>query len=413
MLLSGAANTLLMKFQVRAEAPEELGGPAKPFDHPLVQTFLMMLGELLCLPVLFALVLWRRRSRAQNNSTTESSATEVSDDLRFPPLSQQALFLLPVLCDMFATTLVNSAYMVLPASVVQMSRGAVVLFTCLFTVLFLGEEKRRNIHLFPHWTGVGLVAAGIGLVALSQTSSAESAATKGTSSALLVHAHVMGIGLCVGAQAFQAAMLVIEERLIHGSSTAAVKPHPLLAIGLEGLFGALILSLVIPVACHFGQESVSGAVHQALAGPPGLLASILASIVSIALFNVSGITVTREASAVARSTVDCSRTILVWAWELAWGWALFSRLQLGGFVLLALGTLMYNEVVTFETVKNRAPEWARKFPGAAHRILWALHLAKNGPSASTGVRVAQTVARQTHAGTDRRTERRTDYGSTR
>ena len=66
---------------------------------------------------------------------------------------------------------------------------------------------------------------------------------------------------------------------------------------------------------------------------------------SIGLFNSTGVTVTKNASAVARSTIDTSRTILVWAISLALGWEGFIWLQLVGFVLLVPGTMIYNEIL--------------------------------------------------------------------
>ena len=54
----------------------------------------------------------------------------------------------------------------------------------------------------------------------------------------------------------------------------------------------------------------------------------------------------------ARSTLDCSRTIFVWATELFLGWAAFKPMQLAGFTLLALGTLIYNDVFN-----NILPAW--------------------------------------------------------
>jgi len=57
--------------------------------------------------------------------------------------------------------------------------------------------------------------------------------------------------------------------------------------------------------------------------------------------------VTQKASAVARSTIDVSRTIIIWAVELGMGWNSFNLLQFVGFVAVAMGTMMYNRIITF------------------------------------------------------------------
>jgi hypothetical protein len=61
------------------------------------------------------------------------------------------------------------------------------------------------------------------------------------------------------------------------------------------------------------------------------------------------VTVTKNASSAQRSTIDTSRTVLVWIVSLATGAEhldpLQTPLQLIGFVLLVSGTLVYNEIV--------------------------------------------------------------------
>merc|ERR1719388_663214 len=134
MLISGTANTLLMKFQVMQQVPGAPGGAAVEFDHPFFQTLLMMIGELLCLFVFFA-------TREKQDKPSSSSSW---------------IFLIPCMCDWTATTLVNAAYVFVPASVVQMTRGAIVIFACAFSYAFLGRKQ----HAY-HLAGVFLVFIGI------------------------------------------------------------------------------------------------------------------------------------------------------------------------------------------------------------------------------------------------------------
>merc|ERR1719395_135076 len=96
----------------------------------------------------------------------------------------------------------------------------------------------------------------------------------------------------------------------------------------------------------FHIENTAGAIYQISHSTP-LMTAVIGSIFSIAFFNFSGVTVTQKASAVARSTIDVSRTILIWAVELAMGWNSFNMLQLAGFFVLALGTMIYNRLIVF------------------------------------------------------------------
>ena len=66
---------------------------------------------------------------------------------------------------------------------------------------------------------------------------------------------------------------------------------------------------------------------------------------SIASFNAFGVSVTKNASSAQRSTIDTSRTVLIWMVQLILGKEKFDWLQLIGFILLVIGTLVYNEIV--------------------------------------------------------------------
>ena len=78
-------------------------------------------------------------------------------------------------------------------------------------------------------------------------------------------------------------------------------------------------------------------------------------IISIAFYNYCGMAITKSLSAIHRTLIDALRTILVWGVDLliyyafnssTFGepWTTYSPLQLGGFIFIVLGTLMYKEI---------------------------------------------------------------------
>jgi hypothetical protein len=71
----------------------------------------------------------------------------------------------------------------------------------------------------------------------------------------------------------------------------------------------------------------------------------LCNIITIAGFNVTGVMITKYASAAQRSTVDTCRTLIIWCVFLALGKEKFLVGELFGFALLVLGTLVYNEII--------------------------------------------------------------------
>jgi drug/metabolite transporter (DMT)-like permease len=313
MLITGACNTLLMKFLVMQVASPSAGAVARPFDYPFFQTMLMMLGELMCL-----------------GAFLQSTGTQKQENANFP----MWIMALPVTCDWTATTLVNATYVILPASTIQMCRGCIVIFTCLFSVVFLGRKQQAF-----HYVGVALVAVGITIVsmqALFDPSGSGPANPK---------APYIGIGLVLAAQLFQATMLVVEEKFLGQYSVP-----PLQMVGLEGLFGSILGVFILFSLQQTGMESSSEALYM-MQSSKAVQFGCIASMFSIAFFNWSGVTVTQTASAVARSTIDVSRTALIWAVELFMLWNTFSWLQLIGFVVLIAGTLIYNELIQLPFLK--------------------------------------------------------------
>lgn len=75
---------------------------------------------------------------------------------------------------------------------------------------------------------------------------------------------------------------------------------------------------------------------------PLIVLALLGNTVSIAFFNFAGISVTKEISATTRMVLDSLRTLVIWVVSLALGWETFHGLQILGFLVLLLGTALYN-----------------------------------------------------------------------
>ena len=69
---------------------------------------------------------------------------------------------------------------------------------------------------------------------------------------------------------------------------------------------------------------------------------------SIAFFNAFGVAITKYASAAQRSTIDTCRTLIIWMFFIFYqgpGHERFIWLELVGFVMLVLGTFVFNEIL--------------------------------------------------------------------
>ena len=116
---------------------------------------------------------------------------------------------------------------------------------------------------------------------------------------------------------------------------------PLVAVGFEGLFGALSIVIAMPLLARYASVSpffdLPRGWHQ-MVDTPSVLYSGLVIALSIALFNFFGLSLTRHVSATVRSLTDTCRTISIWIVSLGLGWEVLvwpiSLLQVAGFGLL-------------------------------------------------------------------------------
>lgn len=119
-----------------------------------------------------------------------------------------------------------------------------------------------------------------------------------------------------------------------------------------GFFGFVVLSLMLVPMYYIPTASFSGNPRGVLEDAldafcqvgrqPLIAVALLGNISSIAFFNFSGISVTKELSATTRMVLDTLRTVVIWAFTLALGWEVFHPLQILGFLILLMGTALYN-----------------------------------------------------------------------
>lgn len=247
------------------------------FNQPVLQTAQMFVGEMGCWIVVGLMALWRRHASkfSPRNRGYEAVNTEDNDndndegepsnhDARTalvdntedgpkpsdahtnqPPLRGRliALLALPAVCDICGTTLMNAGLLLVAASIYQMTRGALVLFVGLFSVLFL----RRHLYLFQWLSLVGVVL-GVAIVGLAgaiyqededHVKSHLEALSAPASSALL---SIIGVLLIACAQIFTATQFVLEEYILERWAIEPIK-----VVGWEGIFGFVVTVIVMIV----------------------------------------------------------------------------------------------------------------------------------------------------------------------
>ncbi|KAI3641975.1 hypothetical protein MP228_011530 [Amoeboaphelidium protococcarum] len=370
MLATGTANTLLNKFQDKQCVRDCDTDNPKHYAQPVWQTLTMFIGEFLCMLVYWIGNVYRRSQKSSSvkkfdvagsaqfdedepllkGSSSAADTLPIEDDLgggvigveqQFArkELKGYANFLLwlPTLCDIVGTTLMNVGLLVVAASVYQMLRGAVVIFTGILSFLIL----RIKLPLY-RIIALSTVMVGVALVGLAPTLFKDDKAVDTHASFL---SPSVGVLFILAAQISSAFQFVIEEKIIINYTGTPIK-----LVGLEGLFGLITLLLFMPIFHFtFGKDTggyfdlVSG--YEDLASSPAVWGSSIGCALSIAFFNYFGLNVTRYISATSRTTIDTCRTLFIWIISLALGWEIFIWLQVVGFLVLIYGTFVFNDVI--------------------------------------------------------------------
>ncbi|RCK56340.1 Uncharacterized protein C12G12.12 [Candida viswanathii] len=354
-LITGAANSLLTKYQDN-QCVENCGDPNpanhKNFNQPGIQTMQMFLGELGMYLVFLVYKWYNLRKEYIRLSQLEGEGEQVQETSIF----QSFKLAVPAICDLSCTTLLNIGLIYTPVSIYQMSRGSVVLFVAILSVLFL---KRKITKL--EWISLFLVTLGIGIVGLSGSRNSKTSETSNGESAALV---IFGIFLIISATLLQGFQFVIEEHILEKNPII-----PLQLVYIEGFYGLSIM-VILSVILNFIIGSIESpedfksspfnlplAFSQVFTNKNILISSILI-LLSIAAFNYCGLSITHRISATARSTVDTCRTLLVWIVAISMHWESFHLLQFTGFVVLVFGTLCFNGVLKPEEWEF-VPSWLK------------------------------------------------------
>lgn len=225
----------------------------KMFEQPVIQTAQMFIGEMGCWLFVGGFSLYRRymsresvaeadgyqainthENGVEDNDTDSIRSSRAINPVAKPmslnaedriPLKGWKVLLLslPAICDICGTTLMNVGLLFVVPSIYQMTRGALVLFVGLFSVIFL----RRTLHLFQ-WFALFTVVLGVGIVGLAGAIYKDDKAAPATlllikevSTIAIREARtpealraIIGVFLIAGAQIFTASQFVLEEYIL-------------------------------------------------------------------------------------------------------------------------------------------------------------------------------------------------------
>lgn len=166
-------------------------------------------------------------------------------------------------------------------SVFQMVRGSIVSFSAICSFLFLARR-----FLGREWASVLAILGGTGVIAYSASSE-----------------EWLGPVLMIVAQLFVAGQFILEECLMDRFHL-----DPVRAMGIEGMFGTLLLGVTLLVSALVGKGlfDVQTGFEQLLDSYE-LWQSALVLAVLVAVFNFLGLAVSTSVGVPGRSAIDTTR----------------------------------------------------------------------------------------------------------
>eukprot|EP00761_Pharyngomonas_kirbyi_P000802 gb/GECH01000803.1/.p1 GENE.gb/GECH01000803.1/~~gb/GECH01000803.1/.p1 ORF type:complete len:445 (+),score=113.21 gb/GECH01000803.1/:1-1335(+) len=429
MLISGTINTIAKKAQNQTSATG-LYNESKDFKKPWFQTWVMFLGEFLCFPTVLALFLIQQRRMARDaipsslinaettkhqkqssfSSSSSASPPSVSSNSNSdsegknettPFISQEEndseanndiidsvennhkketenntngtvgpvrltnpfIFLPPAMLDLGGTTLSGIGLLWTTASIYQMLRGSVIVFTALLSFFFLRARLKLS-----EWLGIVVVVIGLALVGAAAV--LQDLNDGFNQKAVLA---LLGVILNILGQALSATQFVVEEKFIKKRAA-----HPLQVVGTEGMWGGLVMTLVVFPIVYFLPGKPDQGLREdtidsfAMLGHNMLLLFLVVAYwLSIAFFNFFSLSVAGQLSALYRTLIDAMRTSIVWTVSLTlyyipvtqgYGeqWSRWSPMELSGFIIMLIGTLMYKGFLSKATLSKVWNKMQRK-----------------------------------------------------
>lgn len=334
MLFFGTISSIFSKIQLTVPSTG-YAGEQHYFEKPGVQVFFMLFGMSLAIPMCHYI-----------------KSPKILKWKEYP----KPYLLFPAFCATSGTiaVFINTVGLIrVNASIYMMIRGALSIFSSIFSVLFL----KRTIHLYK-WIGILLCMISLIIVGVAGTQ-------MGNDDRFTWVDRVIGISIIFIAQIIQGAQLVFDEYMCQNCNL-----HPLWVVGMEGAWGVFINLVIVQPLCLIipgSDPSPLGGSFESIVDSALMIVNswkiaiiCLVSMLSICFYDIFGMTVTSTLSSVHRTIFEALRTLTVWISMLIIGiftdnfgekWTEWSWLELGGFILLVYSSLVFNNVLKLPFIK--------------------------------------------------------------
>lgn len=242
-------------------------------------------------------------------------------------------------CDAIAQVCTILSLGMIPASLLMVLKGSRALFSAGLSMTLLKRSLRDY-----QWVSLALCLGGLGIASVGQYLSGKTPSK-----------HLgFGIAMVLLAEAFRSMRIVYDERLMRVN-----KYDPFMILSLEGVTGTLFATIALITVNFLPSETGVGGVYELfensvymINGSPAMIGLIVTFPIWVNSMYLSGIFVTKLVSAVYNAVVTVLTVAVVWAVELilfygtdgVYGdpWTTYSFMQIGGFILIFVSTIMYD-----------------------------------------------------------------------
>lgn len=253
--------------------------------------------------------------------------------------------------DCFGSGLQTFALFFVEPSIYSIAKNATVIFTALFSVLYLRKKVYRHQVI-----SIIIIMVGFILVALSSILYPEGEGKKHDFNFMSIIG-MLSLLISLFCQGF---VYTYQESLLD-----QYEINPLQMVGMESMMGALmctaLLLITFKITCQH-PEFCNASIGQPIDSPPYALYDLqynyawvyyMLTAFSVMIFNFVGLIITKHAGAVFRVILDTLRTITIWVISLMIGFESLkpaSKIvyELIGFAFLILGNLIYNEIIVLK-----------------------------------------------------------------
>jgi drug/metabolite transporter (DMT)-like permease len=326
-LLAGTATTLLTKLSNK-QVSVGVDGDAHMFEHPFLQCWGLSLGEATCIIIFLVYDAIKKQSGTLDDSKKD-------EDHKFNPL----LFIPPAILHLTCRIFTFIGLLLTSASSFQMLSSCNLVFTSILSKIFL----KKTLPWYK-WFAIFIVTSGVVIVGVGDLLMEEKEGSASSESNPVAGDIFIVVGML-----FYAGQMTYEEKFVK-----KFKIKPMKAVGLEGSFALVILTIILVVFYfippQFGilkgermENALDGFVQ--LSNNPTLMVSFICTTLALCICLVAGITITLKLSAVHRIVIDSGRAIIIWALSLAIGWQKFIWLQILGFLVMCVGVLIFNDIL--------------------------------------------------------------------